>query len=217
MNNDEVISRTADYIKQRFEAEGTGHDWWHIYRVWELSKRIAATEKSADIKIVELSALLHDIADWKFHDDEEAGPKAARKWLEPLKVEENTIIHIEDIVRNISFKGAKVKNNLRTIEGQIIHDADKLDAIGAIGIARAFMVGGHWGRLLYDPDRKPKLHKTFRDFKNDKTDTINHFYEKLLLLKDRMYTNSGKEMAEHRHEFMEKYLKEFYAEWEGIL
>ncbi len=216
MNDKLAIQKTADFVKESFSGESTGHDWWHMYRVWQLSKHIAKTEPSANMQIVELAALLHDIADWKFHDgDMEAGPKAARKWLETTGVSEEIILHVEDIVRNVSYKGAGVASNMQTIEGKIIHDADKIDAIGAIGIARTFAYGGANGRGMYDPDIKPTKHQTFEEYKNDKGPTINHFYEKLLLLKDRMYTEAGKQLASHRHHYMELYLKEFYAEWDG--
>jgi uncharacterized protein len=217
MTNEAIVLKTKDFIEEKFSTESTGHDYWHMYRVWKLAKHIAANEKNADMFVVELGALLHDIADWKFHDDEEAGPQAARAWLESLDVDNDAIEHIEDIIRNVSFKGAKVKNKLTTIEGQIIHDADKLDAIGAIGVARAFAYGGANNRIMYDPDRQAVLHESFEAYKNDKSGTINHFYDKLLLLKDRMFTKTGREIAQHRHEFMEKFLEEFYAEWEGKL
>ena len=217
-NKADIIEKTAAYVKKRFSGEGTGHDWWHMYRVWQLSKTIAAEEKQANIFVVELGALLHDIADWKFHDgDEEAGPKAAREWLESIKVDEVVIAHIEDIIRTVSFKGAGVPSNMKTIEGKIIHDADKLDALGAIGIARTFAYGGANNRGIYNPDDKPKSHKFFEEYKKDKGASINHFYEKLLLLKDRMYTETGKKLAQHRHKYIEEYLKEFYAEWGGEL
>lgn len=215
MTHEETIQKTADFIKEKFNTESTGHDWWHMYRVWQLAKHIGAKEKGADMFVVELGALLHDIADWKFHAHEEEGPRQARAWLERQDVDEAVINHIEDIIRNVSFKGAKVKSKLTTIEGQIIHDADKLDAMGAIGIARTFAYGGANDRVLYDPGREAVLHESFETYKNDKSHTVNHFYEKLLLLKDRMFTSTGKELAQHRHEVMEQYLKEFYAEWEG--
>ena len=217
MTNAQVIAKTANYVKQKFDGEATGHDWWHMYRVWQLAKHIAKNEPEADLFVVELGALLHDIADWKFNEDEEAGPRAAREWLRSLNVDNRIITHVEDIIRNVSFKGAKVKTNLTTKEGQIIHDADKLDAIGAIGIARAFAYGGANGRMMYDPDRKAVHHTTFDAYKDDKTGTINHFHDKLLLLKGRMFTKTGKKMAQHRHRHMEEFLKEFYDEWEGKL
>lgn len=215
MTNEQVIQKTADFIKERFDGEGTGHDWWHMARVWKLAKHIAEKEKGADMFVVELGALLHDVADWKFHEDEEEGPRIARRLLEGMDVEEKVIAHIEDIIRNVSFKGAKVKNNLKTIEGQIVHDADKLDAIGAIGIARAFAYGGANNRTMFEPNREAVHHDTFDAYKNDRTGTINHFYDKLLLLKDRMFTKTGKKLADARHKHMEGFLEEFHAEWNG--
>ncbi len=216
MTDDQIITKTHEYLKQKFNTESSGHDYWHMYRVWMLAKQIAKKEQGVDIFTLELAALLHDVADWKFHDgDEEAGPKAAREWLESLKVDNGVITHVENIIRNVSFKGAKVKTNLDTIEGQIVHDADKLDAIGAMGIARTFAYGGAKGRPIYDPDVATEQHDSFEAYKNSNSPTINHFYEKLLLLKDRMFTQTGKEIAQQRHEYMEGYLKEFFAEWKG--
>jgi len=167
---------------------------------------------------LELAALLHDIADHKFNDgDEEVGPRAARQWLEGLNVDNAVIEHVEDIIRNVSFKGANVETKLNTIEGKIIHDADKLDAIGAIGIGRTFAYGGMKGRPMYDPDIEAELHDTFEAYKKSNGPTLNHFYEKLLLLKDRMFTETGKEIARQRHDYMEGFLKEFLEEWEGRL
>jgi uncharacterized protein len=216
MNNDDIILKTKDFIEERFKGEGSGHDYWHMFRVWQLAKRIAGHEENVDMFTLELAALLHDVADYKFHrGDEEAGPRAAREWLEGLGVDNNVIEHIEDIIRNVSFKGANVESKLATIEGQIVHDADKLDAIGAIGIARTFAYGGMKGRAMYDPEVKPELHDSFEAYKKNAGPTINHFYEKLILLKDRMFTKTGKEMAQHRHEYMEQFLEEFYSEWDG--
>jgi len=218
MTNAQVIQKTKDHVEKLFRSEGTGHDWWHMYRVWKLAKHIAAKEPKADTFIVELGALLHDIADWKFNDgDMEAGPRTARTWLESLEVDNEIIIKIEDIVRNVSFKGAHVKQDMKSLEGRIVSDADKLDAMGAIGIARTFAYGGAHDTPIYDPDIKPVQHKTFEEYKNSKSHTINHFYEKLLLLKDKLYTQTAKAMADHRHEVMEAYLNEFYEEWEGNL
>ncbi len=217
MTEQAVIDKTAEFVKDKFTGEGTGHDWWHMYRVWQLSKTIAKDEPEADLYIVELGALLHDIADWKFHDgDEEAGPKAARAWLSSCEVEESIIKQIEEIIRTVSYKGSGVASNMKTLEGKIIHDADKLDALGAIGIARAFAYGGANNRSLYDPDVKPEQHSSFEAYKTKGNGpTINHFYEKLLLLKDRMYTDTAKKLAERRHDYLVAYLDEFYAEWEG--
>jgi uncharacterized protein len=218
MKSAESVAKTADFVKKKFANDSTGHDWWHIYRVWQLAKHIAEEEKGADMLVVELTALLHDIADFKFHGgDMEAGPKAAREWLESINISEEIILHIEDIIRNISFKGARVKNNLQTKEGQIVHDADKLDALGAIGIARVFAYTGAAGRLIYVPEETVQRHKTKDEFLKSQSSAVTHFYEKLLLLKDRMYTKTGKKMAAHRHKFMEDYLKEFYKEWDGKL
>ncbi len=218
MSNEELVSRTAAFVKDKFKDESSGHDWWHIYRVWQLAKRIAAKEKGANILVVELGALLHDIADFKFHgNDLEAGPKAARVWLAKAGADDQVILAVEDIVRNVSFKGAKIENKFKSIDGQIVHDADKLDAIGAIGIARVFAYSGFNGNLIHDPDRKVLDFKTFEEYANYKSTSINHFYEKLLLLKDRMLTKTGNQMAARRHEYMENYLKEFYTEWDGKL
>lgn len=216
MDNQDLVSKTANFVKEKMFGEGSGHDWWHVYRVWQIAKTIADNEPDADRLTVELAALLHDIADWKFADgDLEAGPKAAREWLANCGVDEDTIQHIEDIIRDTSFKGAKVDLGLKTLEAKIIFDADKLDAIGAIGIARTFAYGGSKNRSMYEPDEKPIMHATFEDYKINQSHTINHFYEKLLLLKDLMYTETGKKMAQSRHEYMESYLKEFYKEWNG--
>jgi uncharacterized protein len=218
MTHAESIEKTKEFLKEKFSAESTGHDYWHMYRTWKVAKHIAAKEKGVDMFTVELAALLHDIADWKFAGgDEEAGPRAARKWLESLDVDDSIIEHIEDIIRSVSFKGAKVETNLKTIEGQIVHDADKLDAIGALGIGRTFAYGGAIGRPMHDPERPAELHASFAAYKNSNSPTINHFYEKLLLLKDRMFTQTGRDIAEHRHKVMEEFLDEFHAEWEGKL
>ena len=163
-----------------------------------------------------MAALLHDIADWKFYGgDEDAGPKAAREWLEQQGVDEEIIVHVCEIIKHLSFKGAGVKSQMKTKEGMIVQDADKLDAIGAIGIARTFAYGGHANRALYDPDIKPEYHTSFEAYKNNQGHTINHFYEKLLLLKDLMNTQAAKKVAEDRHKYMEEFLNRFYAEWDG--
>lgn len=218
MKNQELITKTAEFIRQKFEDESSGHDWWHLYRVWQLSRHIAAKEKGADMLVVELAALLHDIEDHKLHGgDSEVGALAARNWLQKIKADKSTIAQVEDIVRNISFKGANHKINLQTLEGWIVHDADKLDAMGAIGISRVFAFGGSRGRLIHNPDSPLTQKKIAQSsFTSDgHSSGIDHFYEKLLLLKDRMFTETGRQMALRRHKFMEEYLKEFYAEWEG--
>lgn len=218
MTDKQLVSNTANFIKEKFSIESSGHDWWHMYRVWQLSKHIASKEKDADILVVELGALLHDIEDHKMHGgNSEVGALAARKWLEQNKADPKIVAHVEDIVRHISFKSAKFKNQLSTLEGKIIHDADKLDSIGAIGIARVFAFGGAYGRLIYSPDIKLVEDYTYEKTNPSNSTAIHHFYEKLLLLKGRMYTETGKQMAAHRHKYMEQYLKEFYAEWDGKL
>ena len=210
-----IIQKTIDYVKATLaEAEG-GHDWWHIERVWKLSKTIAQKEE-VDLFIVELGALLHDIADSKFHDgDETLGPKKAQAFLNDLGVDQAPIIHVVQIIENISFKGGKEKQAFKSPELYVVQDADRLDAIGAIGIARAFNYGGHKGRELYNPNIAPNLDMTKEEYKNSTAPSLNHFYEKLLLLRDRMNTSTGKLMAEHRHQFLEQYLEEFYQEWNG--
>ena len=215
MNKETVIQKTIDFVKEVLsEAEG-GHDWWHIYRVWKLSKHIAQTE-NVDMFIVELGALLHDIADSKFYDgDEKIGPRKAREFLSSLNVEEDIIVHVENIISNISFKGGNHTQKFKSLELDVIQDADRLDAVGAIGIARTFNYGGHKNREIYNPEIKPNLNMSKEEYKNSNAPTLNHFYEKLLLLKDRMNTNTGKSMAEHRHRFMEQFLDEFYKEWNG--
>jgi len=206
MDRDTVIQKTVDFVKEElFHAEG-GHDWWHVYRVWKIVRQIARRE-NADLFVVELGALLHDIADSKFHDgDETIGPRKAKEFLESLKVEPEVITHVQKIIANISFKSAAHHQEFRSPELDAVQDADRLDALGAIGIARAFNYGGHKGRPMYDPAIAPELNTA---------PTINHFYEKLLLLKDRMNTRTGKEMAMERHRFMEQFLTQFYAEWDG--
>lgn len=215
MNKRLIIQQTADHVKKVMQGEGSGHDWWHAYRVWKMAIHIGKREK-ADMFIVELAALLHDIADYKFNDgDEEIGPKTATMWLKSLGVNENIIEHICQIIRDASFKGANVKSSMKTLEGQIVQDADRLDAIGAIGIARTFAYGGHKGSEIYDPKIKPIMHSSFEEYKRSTPPTIVHFYEKLLLLKNLMNTQTAKSLAQGRHKYMEQYLKKFYKEWGG--
>ncbi len=215
MNKDEIILSTIEFVKSALAKAEGGHDWWHIYRVWSTAKHIAHTEE-VDMFIVELGALLHDIADSKFNGgDEEIGPRKAREFLQTLQVNEPDIAHVENIISNISFKGGKQARKFRSPELDVIQDADRLDAIGAIGIARTFNYGGHKGREIYNPEIKPNLNLTKEEYKNSDAPTLNHFYEKLLLLKDLMNTETGKKMAQQRHEFMVTYLDQFYNEWEG--
>ncbi|MBI4971028.1 MAG: HD domain-containing protein [Candidatus Omnitrophica bacterium] len=215
MNQQSILNKTVEHVKKTLSGEGSGHDWWHIYRVWQNAREIGVREK-ADMFVVELAALLHDIADWKFHGgDDSKGPKAAREWMISCGVDEITIQHVCEIISEISFKGAGVASKINTKEGMVVQDADRLDAIGAIGIARTFAYGGHKGREMYNPEIKPEQHDTFDQYKKNSGPTVNHFYEKLLLLKDRMNTRSARELAESRHRFMEEFLVRFYAEWEG--
>jgi uncharacterized protein len=210
-----MIERTANHVRSILSGEGSGHDWWHVYRVWKMAQRIGQAE-GADLLIVELAALLHDIADWKSHGgDCTVGPKRASQWLASLDLDPGAIQHVCRIIADISFKGAKVEQPPLSLEGQVVQDANRLDALGAVGIARAFAYGGAQGRLLYDPAVPPVEHRTASDFLQSKGTTINHFYEKLLLLKDRMNTASGSALAEKRHRFMEEYLRHFFEEWEG--
>lgn len=215
MNTNYLIDKTIRFVKTTLaQAEG-GHDWFHIERVYKNALLIAESEK-CDLEIVQLGALLHDIADSKFHDgDESIGPKTARTFLESEKVEPTIIDHVIAIIENISFKGGKVERQFSSIELDIVQDADRLDAIGAIGIARTFNYGGFKNRALYNPEIAPNLSMTKDEYKNNEAPTINHFYEKLLLLKDKMNTETGKKIAQDRHRYMEDFLKQFYAEWEG--
>lgn len=215
MTNSQIIQIVSDLVKSKLEGEGSGHDWWHIFRVWNNAKLIAKSEKCNTFH-VELGALLHDIADYKFHDgDEEIGGKTTKEILENLNLSKNDIDAVVHIVDNVSFKGEANQNKMKSLEGKIVQDADRLDALGAIGIARTFVYGGHTGVQMYNPEIKPKLNMSKEEYKTNKGTSVNHFYEKLLLLKDLMNTKTGKEIAEHRHTFMEEYLKEFFAEWDG--
>ena len=217
MDKEKIIEKTKEFVRNKLEGEGSGHDWWHIYRVYNIAISIAKTEnKEVDIFVVKLGALLHDIADWKFNNgDTNVGANISKGFLQSLKVDNETINHVADIVKNISFKGVGEIASMKTLEGMIVQDGDRLDAIGAIGIARTFAYGGHDSREMYNPDINPENHETFEQYKNSKGTTINHFYEKLLLLKDLMNTEAGRKYAKKRHKFMEEYLKEFYEEWNG--
>jgi len=215
MDKQRIIDKTIEFVKETLKGAEGGHDWWHIYRVWNLSKKIAKVE-NVNLFVVELGALLHDIADSKFHSGNEIiGAEKAERFLESVGVDRGTILHVKNIILNISFKGGKVKQTFSSPELNVIQDADRLDAIGAIGIARTFNYGGFKNREIYNPGIKPNLNMTKEEYKNSTAPTINHFYEKLLLLKDRMNTETGKQMAEARHKFMLDFLDEFYEEWEG--
>jgi uncharacterized protein len=196
----DVIERTAQYVQEQMTGETTGHDWWHVYRVWKTAQRIGRAT-GADMNVVELAALLHDIDDYKFNGgDHDAGARKARSWLASLGVDEETIAAVCDIIILTSF--TKQREPLPTIEGQIVQDADRLDALGAVGIARAFATGQHMGQQIYDPDDREHS-------------SIGHFYDKLLLLKDRMNTEEGKRIAQERHAVLEQFLSDFYKQWEG--
>ncbi|NRT13068.1 HD domain-containing protein [Flavobacterium sp. 14A] len=215
MENSDIISKTIAFVKDKLDGAEGGHDWFHIERVYKNSLLIAQNEV-CDLIVVKLGALLHDIADSKFHaGDETVGPAVARAFLKQEEVSEETVNHVIKIIENISFKGGKVQQEFKSIELDIVQDADRLDAIGAIGIARAFNYGGFKNRGLHDPNLAPNLNMTKEEYKNSTAPTLNHFYEKLLLLKDKMNTASGKEIATERHRYMESFLAQFYAEWDG--
>ncbi|WP_271783703.1 HD domain-containing protein [Aquimarina algiphila] len=215
MIEDKIVSKTIDFVKEKLVGAEGGHDWFHIQRVYNNAKLIAKDE-NVDLFVVSLGALLHDIADSKFHDgDETVGPKVASDFLESLSVEENVVTHVIKIIENISFKGGNTNQKFKSPELDVIQDADRLDAIGAIGIARCFNYGGFKNRVLYDPDISPNLNMTKEEYKSSTSPTINHFYEKLFLLKDRMNTEAGKKLANERHQYMEGFLEQFYKEWEG--
>lgn len=208
----ELIENISNKIHDDFSGEGTGHDWWHIHRVVTNALKIQKDE-GGDRDLIHLAALLHDVGDHKFHKEEDAQEVLINEMLVEENCSESLIENVLAIVKQVSFKGGKENNELDSIEAKIVQDADRLDAIGAIGIARAFAFGGNRNRLMYHPDQSPKDFKDFEEYKNDKGHTINHFYEKLLLLKDKMQTDSGKRIALQRHEYMEGFLKQFYSEW----
>ncbi len=218
MTNQQLIESTKQFVKETLKNAEGGHDWFHIERVYNNALLISKTEQ-VDQLIVALSALLHDIADSKFNNgDETIGPKLAREFLFQHNVDSQIIEHVVNIISHISFKNSiGSKNTFVSKELQVVQDADRLDAIGAIGIARCFNYGGFKNRALFDPSILPNLKMTKEEYKNSTAPTINHFYEKLLLLKDKMNTSSGKKIAEKRHRFMEAYLEQFYAEWDGKL
>ncbi|MDX1758823.1 uncharacterized protein GQ41_3428 [Arenibacter algicola] len=216
MTNTQIIEETIAFVKETLKGAEGGHDWFHIQRVFKNTLLIAKDEK-VDVLVVSLGALLHDIADAKFNGgDETVGPKMASEFLKSLEVDKKIVDHVVKIIENISYKSSLDSKKLFTSkELQVVQDADRLDAIGAIGIARAFNYGGFKNRELYNPEIAPNLQMTKEEYKKSKAPTINHFYEKLLLLKDKMNTESGKKLAEKRHEFMLDYLEQFYKEWNG--
>jgi uncharacterized protein len=210
-----ILDNTILFVKENLQNAEAGHDWFHVERVYK-NALLIASEEDCNLEIVRLGALLHDIADSKFHNgDETIGPKVARDFLESQKASEEVITHVVQIIENISFKGGNFEKKFTSKELDIVQDADRLDALGAIGIARTFNYGGFKNRPLYLPNIAPNLHMTKEEYKNSEAPTLNHFYEKLLLLKDKMNTETGKKIALERHKFMENFLSQFYAEWEG--
>ncbi len=211
----QFIGPTINYVKKELTHAEGGHDWWHVHRVWQLARHIALLEK-VDMLVVELGALLHDIADSKFHNgDESIGPEKARSFLQSIDTPAPVTQHVVNIIQHISFKGGNHRQEFLSPELAVVQDADRLDALGAIGIARTFNYGGFKNRPIYDPAVTPNLQMTKEEYKHSLAPTINHFYEKLLLLKDRMNTPTGKALALERHRFMEQFLQQFYAEWDG--
>ena len=212
-----VIEKTINFVKKKLEHAESGHNWFHMERVYN-NALLIAKEETCDLEVVQLAALLHDIADSKFHDgDETVGPKVAREFLTSENVSEETINHVVAIIENISFKGGNFEKQFTSKELEIVQYADRLDAIGAVGIARTFNYGGFKNREIYNPEIAPNLKMSKEEYKNSTAPTINHFYEKLLLLKDKMNTETGKKIAQQRHEFMEKFLEQFYKEWNGFV
>lgn len=209
-----LIKSITVEIKGSFEGESTGHDWWHIYRVVNNARSIQEQE-GGNAQLIELSALLHDVGDHKFHKEKDAQERMISNLLLRFGAETSVVNEVLEIVKQVSFKGGKENLELTSLEAKIVQDADRLDAIGAMGIARAFAFGGNRNRMIYDPNDAPKNFENFEAYKNDKGHTINHFYEKLLKLKDMMQTPTGKRLAAERHQFMEVFLGQFYKEWEG--
>ena len=214
MTNEAILQLTIDHVRQVFQNDSSGHDWWHIHRVWKNAIALCQQEQ-ADAFVVELAALLHDLDDWKLDPASDGTPVRADAWLRQLGVAEKVRTHVCAIITHLSFKGAGVANRISTLEGRIVQDADRLDALGAVGIGRAFAYGGHKGRVMHDPGQSPRFHGTFEQYQNSEGTTLNHFHEKLLLLKDRMNTETAKRIAEARHTFMEQFLERFLEEWDG--
>jgi uncharacterized protein len=212
---DEIVARTAEHVKQTLSGESTGHDWWHVYRVWRIAERLGQ-EEGADGLVVALAALVHDLGDAKLTGFEPTpADHPARSLLAGLGAQATVVDHVVEIACDLSFKGAGVPTPMRTVEGRVVQDADRLDALGAIGIARAFAYGGARARPLHTPGEAPVLHQSLRDYRDSRASTINHFHEKLLLLRERMNTPSGRRLAEARHAYLEAFLAEFHREWEG--
>jgi uncharacterized protein len=214
MERQAIIEKTADHVKKKMSGESSGHDWWHVYRVWKLAAHIGSKEK-ADMFITEMAALLHDLDDFKITGTHSEEKKNASEWMEKQGVDADSREQVLHIIRNMSFTDNLNGQRELSTEGKVVQDADRLDAIGAIGIARCFAFGGKKGRVLHDPDTKHDKNLTAEKYIKADGPSINHFYEKLLLLKELMKTETGRKMAEHRHKFMEQYLDEFFAEWDG--
>lgn len=214
MDKHTLIQKTATYIQGEFQNDSSGHDWYHVERVWKIARTLAQRE-GADLLVVELAALLHDLDDWKFNESGDETPRKAKAWLASCGADDQINDRVCEIIARISYKGAGVANKMDSLEGFIVQDADRLDALGAIGIGRAFAYGGYKQRPMYDPNTLPRLHATFEEYKNSRSATINHFYEKLLLLKDMMNTPAAKKIAAERHEVMLRFLEQFMQEWAG--
>jgi uncharacterized protein len=211
-----LVDEAAAAVRRAMEGEGSGHDWWHVWRVWRMAGRLARAEAKADRRVVELGALLHDLGDWKFHGgDEEAAPREAGRLLRRLGAPADVIVRVQAVCREVSYKGAGVADRPTSLETKIVQDADRLDAIGAIGIARTFAYGGAKGRSMYEPGEKPVLHRTFAAYKKSRGHTINHFHEKLLLLKARLHTRAARRIAKERHAYLVAFLARFHREWSG--
>lgn len=210
----DIITQTINYVKKELNGAEGGHDWFHIERVWNTSKLIASYETTANLVVVELAALLHDIADPKFHDgDENIGPQKARAWMESLAIDHTQINHVIDIIENISFSSGKSTLKHQSLELDIVQDADRLDAIGAIGIARAFNYGGYKNRELFNPNIEPNNALDKEQYRKNTAPTINHFYEKLILLAANLKTKKGRELGQERHRFLVDFLTHFFNEW----
>jgi len=215
MNQEEIIKSTEQFIETEFRSEGSGHDWFHISRVRSMALRIGKQE-GCDLFVVEMAALLHDLDDWKLSGALNNGENRAANWLKQAGLSSGISTLILQIIDEVSFKGAGIETPVSSKEAAVVQDADRLDAIGAIGVARTFAYGGHKNRLIYDPAINPVVHDSFHEYKNNTAPTINHFYEKLLLLKDRMNTETAKAIAKKRHKFMADFLDQFFDEWEAI-
>lgn len=214
MDQQAILQATAGHVRREMEQDSSGHDWWHVHRVWRNALTICALE-GGDRFVVGLAALLHDLDDWKLHPESGGRPARAEAWLRQQGVSPDILQHVCGIVTHLSFKGAGVADRMETLEGRIVQDADRLDALGAVGIARTFAYGGQRGRAMHDPEAAPQLHATFEQYRKAEGTSINHFHEKLLLLKDRMNTPAARRMAEERHAYMERFLEQFQREWEG--